>query len=262
MTFHDFDPKPHADRLLDEHRDRVRFTPLRHRETPLSMQQAYAIQEQFVAGLTRQRGCGVAGYKIGLTSSVMQQMCGIDRPIYGSILADSMYPSGQRLDPAAYGRLCVEFEILVKLARPLPPAADLTRDLVAECVEGIAPAIEIVDDRDADYATLDAASLTADNAWSGGAVIGPLQPLPDDLASRVGTVRCDGDLIAEGRAGAVLGHPLEVIIWMARELATNGKSLPVGAVVMTGSIAKTQFVAPGQTWIYAVEGLGQVELRC
>ena len=262
MIREDFAVQHHVDRLLAEHATGTRFTPLTHRGSPLSMDEAYAVQEALAAALSARRGSPVGGFKIGLTSSVMQQMCGIDRPVYGAIFADSFHESGHRLDLSNHGRVGVEFEIAVELGRALPPPDRLTRASAAECVACICPAIEIVDDRHADYATLDAASLTADNSWNAGAVLGARQPLPDDLATRAGHVWCDGKLVAEGLAGAVLGHPLEVIVWMAKELALTGKAMPAGSIVMTGSIVKTQFVVPGQRWIYEVAGLGQVELRC
>ena len=40
------------------------------------------------------RGAAAVGYKIGLTTRRMQEMCGIDSPIAGVVLADRVYASG------------------------------------------------------------------------------------------------------------------------------------------------------------------------
>ena len=48
---------------------------------------AYAVQREYVRLQMQARGAGAAGYKIGLTSKRMQEMCGIDSPIAGVVLA-------------------------------------------------------------------------------------------------------------------------------------------------------------------------------
>jgi 2-keto-4-pentenoate hydratase len=257
-----FSIQSYVDRLLAGHDAGTTFSPLRYADTPISMEEAYAVQGFFSEALARKAGTTIGGFKIGLTSDVMQKMCGIDRPIYGSILENTFYTNGKSLNLARYSRVGLEFEIAVKLGSELPDLDGLSRENVAPCVEAICPALEIVDDRGADYSELDAASLTADNSWSAGAVLGEWRPLPTDLASRRGRVNCDGNIVGEGLAGDVLGHPLEVVIWIARELALTGKSVPAGSIIMTGSIVRTQFVRPGQYWAYDVEGLGKVHLSC
>ena len=82
---------------------------------------AYAVQREFVRLQMRARGAAAVGYKIGLTTRRMQEMCGIDSPIAG-VVRDCMYVSGAVLKASAFRRLGVEFEIAVRLGRDL--AAD------------------------------------------------------------------------------------------------------------------------------------------
>jgi 2-keto-4-pentenoate hydratase len=71
------------------------------------------------------RGAAPVGYKIGLTSKRMQDMCGIDSPIAGVVLADRVHASGVSLKASAYGRVGVEFEIAVRLKRDFVPSGDM-----------------------------------------------------------------------------------------------------------------------------------------
>lgn len=225
----------------------------------LDLAQAYAVQDAYFAA--RHGSDPVAGYKIGLTSAAMQAMCGIDRPVYGRMPARLVRHGDAALRLADHVHLGLEFEIAVRLGTPLPASASvLPREEVARHVDAICPALELIDDRGFDYAGLDAGSLVADNAWSEGAVLGAWQPLPADLAQRIGQVQCDGASIAQAALGEAMGHPLDAVAWLAAELAGRGRALEAGMLVMTGSISRTCFPQAGQRWRYAVEGLGAVGL--
>ena len=76
---------------------------------------------------------------------------------------------------ADYVRLLVEFEIGVELAEDLPViGAPYDRARVAQAVAAVMPALELADDRNADYSILPSnpLMLVADNAWNEGAVLG------------------------------------------------------------------------------------------
>ncbi len=59
--------------LLEEHRARRVYQPLPDRISPRSVEEAYGMQEAFHALITGERG-PIAGYKIALTTPVMQQL--------------------------------------------------------------------------------------------------------------------------------------------------------------------------------------------
>ena len=115
----------------------------------------------------------IAGWKIALTSKAMQQMTGVDQPAAGAIFSTAMHPSPARVDLGAYHHLGVEFEVAVRLADDLPASGGpWTRASVAGHVAACMPAFELVEDGDADYKTLDAFTLVAQNTWNGGVVLG------------------------------------------------------------------------------------------
>ncbi|MEA2756990.1 MAG: hypothetical protein QOJ54_3279, partial [Aliidongia sp.] len=140
-----------AQQLLAEHDARTPFRPFAASHGIGDLAAAYDAQDALVDLLTKRSGTVAAGYKIGLTSGRMQAMCGIPHPIGGVVLSDRVLASGARLDPARYGRLGIEFEIAVRLARDLPTAgAPYAMTDITAAIDAIAPAIEIVDDRAAD----------------------------------------------------------------------------------------------------------------
>src|SRR5688572_6275690 len=120
----------------------------------------------------------IAGWKIALTSKAMQQMTGVDQPAAGAIFSKVVFPSPARLDLGAYHHLGVEFEVAVRLGADLPASGGpWTRASVAGRVAACLPAFELVEDGEADYTTLDAFTLVAQNTWNGGVVLGT--PLVD-----------------------------------------------------------------------------------
>ncbi len=248
-----------AETLHAAHRAGQRFGTLQRDGQALSTAQAYAVQDAFVDLLQADSGSGIAGYKIGLTSAAMQAMCGIASPVHGRVLVSRVLPSGTQVDLRRYGRLGIECEVAVRLKADLGGGPH-TLDEVARHVDAVCPAFELVDDRDADYTALDAATLIADNAWNAGVVLGEWQALPADLASRGGQLSQGGMRVDQGRVGDALDHPLASVGWLAHALSLAGRTLQAGMLVMTGSIVKTRFAAPGEVWRYTVDGLGAVEV--
>ena len=83
-----------AEWLLAEHRARHRFTTLGPPAAPVTIADAYDVQEKYVALLRRGNGEPV-GYKVGLTSAAMQAFCRIDHPIAGVVLASRLHQIGR-----------------------------------------------------------------------------------------------------------------------------------------------------------------------
>jgi len=248
--------------LLDQHAGGVPFSRLPDRCAPRDEAEAYAIQE----ALRRRREADLgptAGYKVALTSTVMQQMLRFNSPFAGPLHANLIYKNGVQLDHSRYGRLCIECELAAVLGKTLPSAnAPYSREQVAHAVDTIAPALELVDDRNADYKTISPLVLTliADNAWNAGIVVGPALKnwRQLSLANLYGSVKVNGNTVGEGYGRDVLGHPLEALRWLVNTIAAQGKDIRKGMVVMTGTMIATKFVAPGDHLTFAVDGLGEV----
>ena len=249
-----------AEMLVSAHAGGVTFQPFAAAFGIATVAEAYATQREYVRLQMKARGAGSAGYKIGLTSKRMQEMCGIDSPIAGVVLADRVHASGVALRAPDYGRLGIEFEIAVRLKHGLVPVGVPSLAEVAAAVDAVCPAIEIVDDRRANYRDLDVLSLIADNSWNAGIVLGEfVRPWPD-LATIEGFVTVDGVALDRGSGGDVLGHPFHPVAWLASHLAAEGSGLRAGDIVMTGSIVTTKFPEQPASYRFDVKGLGSVDV--
>ena len=254
------DAEKAADMLMSAHAGGAPFAPFAAAFGIVNLADAYGVQRAYVQRQMQARRAGTAGFKIGLTSKRMQEMCGIDSPIAGVVLADRIHASGATLAASSYGRLGLEFEIAVRLKRDLAPQSTPGLAEVAAAVDAVCPAVEIIDDRRADYRALDVLSVIADNSWNAGIVLGEFVPVWPDLATIEGEVSVDGHALDRGSGGDVLGHPFHPVAWLAGHLATQGGGLRAGDVVMTGSIVTTKFPDRPTSYRFEVKGLGAVEV--
>jgi 2-keto-4-pentenoate hydratase len=228
---------------------------------PTDLDEAYRVRAEFEA-IETQRGRGaVAGYKIGLTTPIMQKLCGVDEPCYGAIFTSEVHDQRAELATRDYCRLGIETEIAVRLGEDLPRGGDIER--VRAAVESVMAAIELLEDLRHDYTRLTAAAMVAGNVWNAGVVLGA--SVTDwrrlDLARAAARLTINGREIGRGRGGDVMGNPLNALAWLANKLAVAGTPLRAGMIVMTGSMVPIQFPTPGDHAVVEVEGLGTAELR-
>jgi 2-keto-4-pentenoate hydratase len=248
-----------AEKLLAAHKANLRFEPLGPPEPPATIADAYDIQDRYVA-LLRQAHGGEAGYKVGLTSAAMQAFCGIDHPIAGVVLAKRVHQSGVTVRRSDFGRLGLEFEIAVRIKSDVP-VMPCTADMIGPHIGGVGAAVELVDDRSADYAKLDVRTLVADNSWNGGIVLSEFATAWPDLESVLGRATQDRAAIGEGHGRDILGHPFRSVAWLATQLASRGAGLKAGQVVMTGSVMKTVFPEHDANYRFDLAPIGFVEVR-
>jgi 2-keto-4-pentenoate hydratase len=254
------DIRQRAERIAALFRERRQTDILPAELMPADLDEAYAIRAVFEEiEVARGRGA-VAGYKIGLTTPIMQKLCGVDEPCYGAIFSSEVHHGEARLATADYCRLGIETEIAVRLGEDLPRGGG--RDRIAGAVESCMAAIELLEDLRHDYKRLSAAAMVAGNVWNAGVVLGA--PVTDwrrlDLAALTARLTINGREIGSGKGGDVMGNPLNALAWLADKLAAAGTPLRRGMIVMTGSMVPIQFPAAGDRAIVEVEGLGTAEL--
>lgn len=244
--------------LLAAHKAGALFKP---QDGLASIPDAYDVQDGFVALLRTEHGEPV-GYKVGLTSAAMQTFCGIGHPIAGVVLAKRVLRSGATVRRADFGRLGLEFEIAVRIKSDIA-ATERPHSIatIQPHIEGVCAAIEVVDDRNADYTNLDVRSLVADNSWNGGIVLSDFATTWPDLATVLGKATKDTSPIGEGRGGDILGHPFNSVAWLATHLVSRGERLKAGQIVMTGSVMKTVFPPDRAAYRFDLEGIGLVEVQ-
>lgn len=254
-----------ATELIRQHRAREAFAALRADLAPDGVQAAYLIQDAYVAQLLEQRRTALAGYKIAITTPAMRDMVGFHDSVSGRLLRDQVYRSGHRVAARDFVRLIVEFEIAFEIAQDLPVRdSPWTGATVLEHVTCAYPALEIADDRSADYPSLQRSVLTliADNAWNQGLVLGlPVRALDADaLQSTEGIAFIDEREVGRGTGRDVLGHPLNALAWLANHLQARGIAIKAGDLVTTGSLVKSQFPQAGNRVAFRLPGFGEVRL--
>ena len=87
----DLDPRRKAEGISELFRRRRPTEVLPRDLHPADLDEAYAIQQAF-REIEEARGRGaVVGYKIGLTTPVMQEICGVDEPCHGLMFAPEVH---------------------------------------------------------------------------------------------------------------------------------------------------------------------------
>ena len=244
-----------ADFLWAAHQGRKAYRNLPPDLAPRDAGEAYAMQDAFHALAAPSRG-SVAGMKIATTTKVMQALMGIDHPCGGAIFAKTIHKSPARLACADFVNLRIECEIAVRVGADLG-AGRYTADNVRAHVTEVMPAFELIEDRNAVYRETSALSMIADTCWNGGIVIGaPLKFADADLDALRGRLVIGGKAVGEGKAD----RPLEALAWLANLAIERGKPIRKDMVVITGSLIPTVSVAPGDTAVFTIDGLGEVRL--
>ena len=90
-------------------------------------------------------------------------------------------------------------------------------------------------------------------------------PVKDWRAIDLGAVRGRSDHQrnqgGRGRGADCMGHPLDAVAWLADHLASHGRGLLRGDVVITGSIITSKFVKAGDRVRFDLEHFGNVDLQ-
>ena len=247
-----------AEWMLGARQRRLPYRNLPDALRPASIAQAYAAQEAYYR-LAEPTYGPVAGAKIATTTKVMQRLMGMDHPRGGAIFSRTIHQSPATLRAADFVNLRIESEIALKLGADLPASgAPWTRQTVAPAVASALPAFELIEDRNADYATTQASSLIVENCWNGGIVIGAPKRVPlDALVGIRGRLTLGGKLAGEGAAE----DPCATLAWVANHVAERGRDLKADMIVITGSLIAIVSIAPGQRAEFAVEGLGEVVME-
>ena len=232
---------------------------------PRTVEEAYAVQEAFQQIMAQDRG-SIFGYKIAYTTATIQQNAGVSEPGAGVILAKNVYHSPATLQSADYLHLGIECEVAVRIGEDLAASrAPYNRDQIAEVVDAVMTAFEVIDGRGSEIQDRQARMLAsiATNISNAGVVLGP--QVADwrqvDLARSRGSMTINGELVGEGHGSDVMGHPLEPLVWLANMLAKRGKGLTAGTVVITGSIVTPKFLNPGDEATVAIESIGEASLK-
>ena len=245
--------------LAQAERSRVAMSPMTDTYADIDVIDAYEIQLLNI----RQRvaeGARVVGHKVGLSSEAMQKMMNVDEPDYGHLLDDMQVFEDKPVLTSKYLLPRVEVEVGFVLADDLP-GAGCTEDDVLAATAAFAPAIELIDTRITNW-QVKLCDTIADNASSAGWVLGKerVSPKDVDITAIAAVLRCNGEVLGEGRSDAVLGNPVTAVAWLARKVDQFGVRLKAGDVVLPGACMRAFDAKPGDDFVAEFAGLGSVHL--
>jgi 2-keto-4-pentenoate hydratase len=239
---------------------RVPIGPLTRAYPLLRIEDAYAIQTWNVQRRIAAGG-KVIGHKLGLTSTVVQELLGVHEPTFGVLFDDMLVGNGTQTSHQALLQPRAEAEIAFRMGRDLTGPGVGTAEALA-AVDGVIPAIEIGDSRIGGW-RVQIADTVADNASSGRLVLGDTVTPAGDLDLRLlGMLFHRNDVpIDSGAGAAVLGHPARAVAWLANRLGTFGTGLRAGDIVLSGALHRMVPVRPGDVIRADFAHLGSVSVR-
>ena len=231
---------------------------------PPDLVTAYQIQNEVVARLLARHGGHRIGYKAACTNQLAQTQLNVPGPLFGQMLSFSHFQSPVTLSASDFTRRIIEAEFGIVVAADVPVSAtpyDATT--IRPWIAAVLPGIEIVSHRYVDWSTVGAPSVAADNAIHGAWIQGT--PLIDgrtlDLAHHEVTLTVNGHLFDRGTGANVLGHPFNVVAWLANELPKHGQRLKAGDFITTGVVMNVYNAQTGDAIVADFGVLGQIELK-
>ncbi len=220
----------------------------------LTLDEAYRIQLGVIARRVA-AGERQIGWKVGLTAEPIQQQFGFHEPVFGCIL-DSR-PSGHVFGRDELIRPGFEPELCLRVGTTLRGEVDVPT--VRRAIDAVYPALEIIETR-GDF-TAQIAVAMADNAQQKTVILSEPVALGGlALDGVVATVRINEAIVATGRGEAVLGNPLNSVMWLARKLGEFGRSIQVGELIMSGSFTRQFPIEQGDNIHVDFAGIGAVQV--
>lgn len=200
----------------------------------LTLDDAYEIQLINVKKKLEE-GNVITGKKIGLTSLAMQQSLGVDTPDFG-FLYDSMEVKDGTIKKDDILQPRMEGELAFILKEDLKDNA--TAQDVLDATDYVVPAIEIVGSRIKNW-KLTIVDTVADNASCGMYLLSDVKidPKEVDLREIEMSLHKNGELINSGKGSAVLGDPVNAVLWLANSLGQYGVKLEAGDIILAGALS-------------------------
>ncbi|MGY8525677.1 hypothetical protein [Paracidovorax citrulli] len=226
-----YDPTLAGTRLATAWRTGERLTDLPEQERPTSLEQGYAAQ----ADMVQRIGEGSCGWKIAGASPRGLRGELPAAPVTGCLIPSRVIPSGSTLQLPVGTAMTLEAEIALRFVREISPA-DEALD-VSSMIAGAHVAMEVVYSRFHDRKAVGQPSFVADNVGFHALVLGDIVPFaPGMLFDEDAGIWRDGERVAQSLSGDDRTQPFLSLSFLWDQLARQGKRIPEGAVVTTGTL--------------------------
>ena len=219
---------------------------------------AYEFQNKFNEFQLTKYGDPV-GYKIGLTSKKMQNLCGVNQPNYGVIFKKRII-NELGINKENFQNLGIESELCLKMSKNIELDVKVTKENIVDFIEYIAPAFELIDDFNTSY-PINILSLIAENSWNKGVIIGRKNKIFPTNLSKINSFLYKNNKILDSSYGnEVLGNPFNPAIWLINKLKERRVFIKKGTLILTGSWTKTVFPKKGDSFKFTIDKLGSVNI--
>ncbi|MCL6692752.1 2-oxopent-4-enoate hydratase [Pseudomonas sp. R3.Fl] len=234
--------------------------PLLQREPDISIEDAYRIQQHFVA---RRLAAGerIVGKKIGATSKPVQEFLGVYQPDFGMLTSGMVHRDGDTIDLGGLIQPKAEAELAFVLKADLQGPGVTAMDVI-RATDYVMPCFEIVDSRIDDW-QIKIQDTVADNASCGVYVLGEAKadPRQVDITLAGMVLEKNGELFSTAAGAAVQGSPANAVAWLANTLGELGIPFKAGEVILSGSQSSLVPVADGDELVCTVGGVGSCRVR-
>jgi len=252
--------KKYGDELYDAF---VKFSPVRpllEREPGITIEDAYKIQEHFVARRVA-AGERIIGKKIGATSKPVQDFLGVYQPDFGMLTSGMVYQEDDTIDLGTMIQPKAEAELAFVLKADLKGPGITAMDVI-RATDYVLPCFEIVDSRIIDW-KIKIQDTVADNASCGVFVLGKTRGDPRvlDITLAGMVLEKNGEIFSTGVGAAVQGSPANAVAWLANTLGALGIPFKAGEVILSGSQSSLVPVVGGDELVCTVGGLGSCRVK-
>lgn len=248
--------------LLYAERDVHEVIKVTNEYPELTIEQAYEIQDGLLEKRLIENNTKRVGIKLGLTSKAKQEMMGVNDAIYGYLHEDMLAHEWTPIKRSELIHPKIEPEIAFFIEEDIV-GDNITEEDILRATKYVAPALEIIDSRYKDF-KFTLVDVVADNCSSSKFVVGSKLTLPEavDLGNIGMVMSKNGKVEQTGSSAAVLGHPLQAMVWAANQLAARGKSFKKGDIVLSGAMSEAITLDAGDSIVANFDELGTVSVSC
>jgi 2-keto-4-pentenoate hydratase len=197
------------------------------------------------------------GWKVGLTAKPIQDQFNVHEPVFGFLMDDAPYTSGSAIPFDSLIKPGFENEICVTAGADLA-GPGITVEQARRAIQTVRPAFELIETR-GDFIG-HAEKVVPDNLQQKGIIIGDEVPFTEDmdLSAVALSVTINGQAVDGGTGSAVLGDPVNSVVWLANRLADFSLHISAGDLIMTGSFTRQHAISRGDAISASFAGLGGV----
>ncbi|MBI3428630.1 MAG: 2-keto-4-pentenoate hydratase [Actinobacteria bacterium] len=236
------------------------FTSFEAFTEEFSVDEAYAVQDEYLAIRSKRTGSPKIGYKVALTSPGAQNALKSTQPAYGQLLKSDVEASGVKISISKHFAPLLETELIFKITDDLSHDASLD-EIASKSV--VAAGIECPESRflrwfGGAFPALTLRHVIADNCLAGFVVTSDhwVDSTTLDFPNLTCELFVNSTLVVVGSGAEVLGNPMKAIKWLNETLVKKGAGLKFGDVISSGTFTGPVIGSAGKVTAQFSGGIG------